>query len=251
MSTSTRLRKPMRKRMWMKSQASHATKPERWTPPGRSATAFLRPIVASEPLSRYSNGWPKIGLSCVRSTIACATYLPSCIAAGATPGTGAPSAVLTAARSPMTKTLGSPGALRVGVTRTRPALDRAARWSERASGEAATPAPHKTVRAAMRSSPDRKCTVTPWSSMPVTRASTCTCTPSCASCLSARFLQHLGIRRRGRAACLRAEGRAPGADRCGGSPRVSAWKATSLMAPASSTPVAPPPTTTKVSHCAA
>ena len=30
--------------------------------------------------------------------------------------------------------------------------------------------------------------------------------------------------------------------------RVSAWNATSLMAPASSTPVGPPPTTTKVSH---
>ena len=88
----------------MKSHASHAMKPESRMWPGRSATAFLRPIVASDPLSRYSNGWPKIGLSCARSTIACATYLPSCIAAGATPGTSWPLACFTAARSPMTKT---------------------------------------------------------------------------------------------------------------------------------------------------
>ena len=49
------------------------------------------------------------------------------------------------------------------------------------------------------------------------------------------------------AARLRSARCGPSADRCGGSRRPSVCRATSAMAPAISTPVAPPPTMTKVS----
>src|SRR5206468_1563455 len=49
-STTARLRKPIRKKMWSASQATQAIQPEKRAKP-RSATAAERPIVASMPLS--------------------------------------------------------------------------------------------------------------------------------------------------------------------------------------------------------
>ncbi len=51
MNTATRLRKPIRKRMWMKIHASQATKPVSRSGP-IAAIAFARPMVAMLPLSR-------------------------------------------------------------------------------------------------------------------------------------------------------------------------------------------------------
>ena len=86
-----------------------------------------------------------------RLQIVRATWRPICFAAGAMPGTG-PAAPATLARSPATKISGCAGTLRSGATCTRPARSSGAP-SWRPSGEAATPAAHNTVRAAMNSSP--------------------------------------------------------------------------------------------------
>jgi len=50
--TKRRLRKPIRKYMWITSQASQARKPESWKRPSSSPTAAPLPIVAKLPLSR-------------------------------------------------------------------------------------------------------------------------------------------------------------------------------------------------------
>ena len=80
-----------------------------------------------------------------------AAQVPSWIAAGATPGIGAPSWMRNA-RSPATKISGCPGAERSGCTSTRPALS-SGTPSDFASGDAALPAAQNTVRQGMRSSP--------------------------------------------------------------------------------------------------
>jgi hypothetical protein len=54
-STATRFLKPMRKKMWTRSQASQANNPLSLSP-RMSATAAARPMVASDPLSRQRNG---------------------------------------------------------------------------------------------------------------------------------------------------------------------------------------------------
>ena len=76
---------------------------------------------------------------------------PSCIAAGATPGTNSPSC-FRLARSPITNASGWPGRDRSGLTRTRFARS-SGTPSDRPNREPVTPAAHSTVRAATRSSP--------------------------------------------------------------------------------------------------
>ena len=51
-STTKRFRKPIRKKMWTPSQASQATRPGEPQPAEARPPPRLRPIVASEPLSR-------------------------------------------------------------------------------------------------------------------------------------------------------------------------------------------------------
>ena len=74
---------------------------------------------------------------------------PSCLAAGAMPGTGSPSGPLIDAVSPMAKISGWPGTVRSGSTKRRPTRSAGAP-SQSAAREACTPAAQRMVRAASR-----------------------------------------------------------------------------------------------------
>ena len=176
-----------------------------------------------------------------RARITRATCAPICLAAGATPGTGLPSSARVA-RSPATKISGWPGSR----GRARPARgprDRSGTPSCAPSGEAATPAAHSTVRAAMRSlaqrvRPMRRCACT---GVPVR-----TSTPRRCELRARLRRQRFRETSRARAARLRSAARARAPGRCGGT-RCAACGARSRPAcrPARR-PVGPPPTTAKV-----
>src|SRR5690606_18563900 len=125
--TSSRLRNPMRKRMWTPPQRSQAAKPPT-SRPAIWATAFALPMIASDPLSRYTNGARSTdaGAPATRAAASRAMMRPACrpiwIPPCATPGTGLPVSLETAAAmSPTTNSSGCPGTERSGPTMTRPA----------------------------------------------------------------------------------------------------------------------------------
>ena len=89
----------------------------------------------------------------MRARMLRAAQAPICLAAGATPGTGLPSCCRLA-RSPATNTSGCAGQRQVRLPRARVRRDRARRPSCLPSGEAATPAAQRMVRAAMRCPPN-------------------------------------------------------------------------------------------------
>ena len=91
---------------------------------------------------------------CARAIRSFARYSPCCLATGATPGSGLPSASSASAVSPITKTSGWSGTDRSGATLTRPARS-AGTPSQLAAGDAFTPAAHMIVRVSMRSLADR------------------------------------------------------------------------------------------------
>ncbi len=170
-----------------------------------------------------------------------ATCLPICIAAGETPGTGLPSASSTSAMSPMAKISGCCGRLKSGFTFTRPALSSSTPscW---VSGVAETPAAQRIV-------PARMISPVTSSTSPARMAFTCsavrTCTPSFSSWRCA-----LADKSGGKCASTRGEPsmrmmRACVGSMCRKSPAKTV-RASSAKAPASSTPVGPPPTMTMV-----
>ncbi len=127
------------------------------------------------PLSQYLNGFIIGPRPASRARMSRPTYVPSCIAGCATPGS-----LLSETMSPIAKISGWPGSVQSGLTSTRPARSVAApvrSASCRASGEAATPAAQMRVRARMvsRLSPVR--TVIDVWSMPTAIALSRTSTP--------------------------------------------------------------------------
>ena len=139
-------------------------------------------------------------------------------------------------------TSGWPGTERSGFTATLPARSSSAR---RALGQATTPGRRPpTARSPPRSARRRSCTAP--RSMAVTARPSTTSTPSRASWLPRRLAQRLGERREDRRAGLdQQDARAAGSMLSNSD--FSACRAISASAPASSTPVGPPPTMTNVS----
>ncbi len=191
----------------------------------------------------------------MRARMAAAAARPICLAPGETPGTGRggwPGTwLIAAARSPTTLISGWPGRLRSGSTFTRPARSHSApvaAASMRPSGEAATPAAHTMHLLAMRRAvPSGPLISRPSPSMRVTIASTCTFTPRCSSCSLARWLSFSGM-----ACSTRGPPSSSSTSASAGTMRrnspASVWRAISASVPAISTPVGPPPITTKVSR---
>jgi len=154
------------------------------------------------------------------------------------------------ARSPITWISGCPEIVRSGSTTTRPTLSMAApalSASTLPSLDARTPAAHSTVRAGMRFSPPSSFTVTPPSSMSVTRARVTGRTQRASSCRSAFLERSAGKPGSTRSSPSISRIRASAGLMCRKSCR-NVSLAISPNAPASSTPVGPPPTITKVSH---
>ena len=130
-------------------------------------------MVAIVPLSKYSNGFTVSAV--VRALITRPTYLPSCIAGCAMPGS-----LFNDTMSPMANTSGWPGKVQSGSTGTRPARSvstPAARASIPARGEACTPAAQIRVRAGIVSVPSGPFTVMVSWSMSTAREFTRTSTP--------------------------------------------------------------------------
>src|ERR1700761_7034428 len=138
--------------MWTPAHNNHALSPADFQNL-RSATANVRPTTARSPLSQYQKGSGG-ALPVVRRRIRSATYSPCCMAGCASPGncTAVPLLrpsrlrvlAITNAVSPMAKISACPGTDRLGLTFTLPDLSASAP-SQRAAGEAATPAVHITV----------------------------------------------------------------------------------------------------------
>ena len=177
------------------------------------------------------------------------------MATGATPGRDCtpPPALRTAAMSPSAMTSGWPGSVRSGSTVTRPARSTsapAASPSIPASPEARTPAAHTTVRAAIRSlEPSGACSVTDSGSMPTTVRLSIGVAPMRSSERAAFADSDSGNVVSRRSAVSTSSTRAPVGSIRRKSPR-SVSRASSPIWPAISTPVGPPPTTTKVSWAA-
>ena len=118
----------------------------------------------------------------------------------------------------------------------------------RPNDAACTPAAQSTVRAGMRSSRPSSCaTITPCSSMPVTFVPVETVTPSRSSCFAAERDSFSGYVGRTTSSASINRIRESGGWILRKSLR-SVSLAISPSAPASSTPVGPPPTTTNVIH---
>ena len=134
---------------------------------------------------------------------------------------------------------GCPGTERSALTMTRPARSHSAP-SHSAAGDAFTPAAHTMVRASIRSPPSE----TPPQSHSVTPAPRRTSTPSCSSERRAASDNEgsNGASRRGPASTRMMRVERGSMER---KSIASARLASSAMAPAISTPVGPPPTTTK------
>ena len=131
-------------------------------------------MVAIEPLSKYWNGGTLPSPASL-ALITLPTYLPSCMAGWATPGS-----LFSETMSPMANTSGCPGSVQSGFSTTRPAGSVSAPAlpaSCFASGEACTPAAQIRVRVGMTSSPSLLFTVTLRSSMPTARVPSLISTP--------------------------------------------------------------------------
>ena len=165
----------------------------------------------------------------------------SCMATCATPGSGVPPWCRNAAASPTTKSSECPGMERSGSTRTRPARSSGTPRVVR-SGDAATPAAHRTVPATTLSPPS----IAPRESTPVTAVRSRTSTPSrCSEARAAsRSLSGNEGRIVGPASTRMMRAWPVSMDR---NSSRSVRRAISARVPASSTPVGPPPTRTKVS----
>ncbi len=180
-----------------------------------------------------------------------AAYFPPCIAPCATPGAGLSGFHGSTAASPTTKISGWPGIVRSGSTMTRP--DRSV-WAPvasatvRAKRAVRMPAAQRTVRAGIHSSaPSGSVTRTPVSSRSMTRVPVRTSTPSRSSWRWADAERSGGYGGRTRSiASTRMIFASP--ERIDRKSRRSVSCAISPSAPASSTPVGPPPTSTKVIH---
>src|SRR5579859_4248259 len=129
-------------------------------------------MVARFPTFLYLNG-SRLSLPDIRALILLATYAPSSFAADASPGTGVPSGLIALAVSPITNTFSWLGIVSLGPTIARPARS-AGEPSQRAAGEAATPAAQTIVRAGIRN----PFTTTPAVSHWVTGLPSMTSTPS-------------------------------------------------------------------------
>ena len=170
-----------------------------------------------------------------------AAAFPIWMAAGARPGMGTPSCTSMAA-SPITNASGKPGMERSRSISTLPARSSLTVPRCEVSRSACTPAAQKTLRASMRSAP----TSTPASSTPVTMAPVRTSTPSSerSDCARRERSSAKAGRRRGPASRRMTRALAGSMRR---KSRTRTVRLMSAMAPASSTPVGPPPTTTKLS----
>ena len=159
-----RLRKPIRKKMCTSSHVHHATKPDRRIPPGKTATAALRPIVAKRSavaITKRSRQCRIVDLPLYTSRIARATYAPICLAAYATPGTCLPSCV-TDARSPITNIDSASGQLqRRRYQNAAPPIVRAGQGFERAPWPALRPPTAPCARLFARCCPSPALIVTP------------------------------------------------------------------------------------------
>ncbi len=153
-----------------------------------------------------------------------------------------PRQALHVAVSPMTKISDRPGTRRSGPTRTRPARS-VSTPSQAPTGDAVTPAAHTTVRAAIHSPP----TSAPPPSSAFTSRLVSTSTPRAASERLAAAESEDGKVGRTRSAACTSKMRAVAGSNVRNS-RVRPRLANSAIAPASSTPVGPPPTIMKVSH---
>ena len=228
--------------MWMPSQASQAARP------GQPQAADHRDRAAAGRSWRASpcrgsgtgrGGSPRSARRDVSRRVP-----PICIAAGATPGTGSPSLVERGEVADHER-LRAPGQREVRAHPHAPGAVELRRRACGASGDACTPAAHSTVRAAMRSAPisharRRRCRVT--------RAPVRTSTPSASSWRCARSRELLRVGRQDPRARPRRGRRARSRGSMRRKSRASVCRAISASAPASSTPVGPPPTTTKVSQ---
>ena len=170
--TRSRLRKPIRNMMWMKSQASQASVPESLILP-RSATAADRPMVASEPLSRSGTA--------IGTRRECADDVLRGVRPFLDRGRGDAGDGLAVGRQAgqVADDEGRcPGIVRSGTTLSR--RGRAARPATDPAGRPSRPPP--TARCATRS---LVAEVDPVSSMPVTILPVRTSTPSRTSCFAA------------------------------------------------------------------
>ena len=173
-----------------------------------------------------------------------AAWAPICIAAGRD-ARDRLAVLLEATRCRRSRTrTGGRARVRSGSTRTRPARS-SGTPSERASGDARTPAAQTTVRAARRSPPTstrRRVDAGHRRAGPDLHAERLE--------LRLRLAREvLRVGRAARAGPPRSAPRAPLRGSMRRKSRASEWRAISAKAPASSTPVGPPPITTKVSHC--
>ena len=239
-STSTRLRKPIRKKMWISSQTHQARKPDSRLGEGRDARPAAdrreRALVAG-------SGTARAARRASARRMFRAAWRPSCIAAGATPGTGLPSCS-SVARSPITKTSRVPGHGQVGLDADAPgAVERHAERSSRAARP-------------RRRRPRGRCGASD-PLVPERDAVGVDAGDARAGAdLDAEALELRRAPSRKRSSGKGGSTRGPPSSRrmralarvdVAEVPR-SAWRAISASAPASSTPVGPPPTTTKVSQ---
>ena len=216
---------------------------------GMSVTPRSRPMTATSPWLLYRYGL--IGCPRSRARRAFAAYVPPWMPPWATPGVARSFFHGWTAASPTTKTSGWPGIVRSGPTRTRPLRSVSAPVAAatlRPKDEASTPAAQSTVRA--------------WiSSVPPVGVSTRT-SPS-STCTTLVFVRTIT---RSFSSWRRAEAERPGGKVAStrsiaststiraswGLIERKSWRsvswAISPSAPASSTPVGPPPMITNVIH---
>ena len=185
------------------------------------------------------SGCPSIARRMLRA--ACA---PICIATCATPGSGRPFGPVERRQVADHEDVRMPGNREIRVAPARGRRDRAARRASRPSGDAATPAAHRIVCGLdARRRPSRR-TRRP---MRVTSVPVRTSTPSRSRSRRAASRSGSGNVGEHRRAAFEQDDPRGARDRNGGSPCASDCRAISASAPASSTPVGPPPTMTKVS----
>jgi hypothetical protein len=217
-----------------------ASAPLNLAPFGSSVTAALRPMVAMVPLSLYTN--PVRGSPLSVSSMFWAACLASWMAGWATWGCSPPLPSGAPARSPTTNTSGRPGTLRSSPTTIRPPRV-CSRPRMSASGWARTPAPQISVRVGI-TVPSLSTT-----SSGVARSSACprrTSTPRLAR-MSRACRRELGWNGASRWSMASSSTTLAWLMSSSGKSWTSTCLNSSSRAPAISTPVGPPPTTTTVS----
>ena len=240
-NTATRLRKPTRYQRWTNTHASHAMQPRHAQPPelGDGARATDR---RHEPLVEVAERLARQPATSSRMLRATGARLLHRDRADAGQRRRARPSGVNDAMSPMTNSSGCPGTAQSGPTMTRPA--RVERHAQRRRQRARTHAraPQHGAGVARVSPP----TARRDASIASTRTPVRTSTPSSSSCARARSDSGGSNGVRMRSAISTSTTRT--------ALRSSRLKSTATMsrdrsaiAPASSTPVGPPPTTTNVS----